>query len=158
MWPFQHVFITLTMLSFHLCLMKPILSTKHFITIIFLKEGYSLYQIKSKTGLGKSTIGIIKKEVNGDKENSKGRCPSKLFSGDKSPIIHQTTNGRLDNVVEATHFNKNTFPDYVTPQTVRNAQLSWCYRGGCSVRKWFPFVLPSIWSSIWSDSIDFGLI
>ena len=43
------------------------------------------------------------------------------FLCDKSPIIHQTTNWRLDNAVEATHFIKNTFPDPITLLTVRNA-------------------------------------
>ena len=40
---------------------------------------------------------------------------SKLSLGDKSPIIHQTTNWRLDNAVEATYFIKNTFPCYDFP-------------------------------------------
>ena len=101
--------------------MKPTLSTKHIIIISLLKEGYSLCQIQSKTGLWKSTIGIINKEANGDKGKSKKEFLSKLSLGDKSPIIHQTTNWRLDNAVEATHFIKNTFPDPVTLQTARNS-------------------------------------
>ena len=44
-------------------------------------------QIESKTGLEKTTIGRIKKEVDGDKENSKGGCLPKLSSGDKQSII-----------------------------------------------------------------------
>ena len=52
-----------------------------------LQEGYSLRQIESKTGLEKTTIGRIKKEVDGDKENSKGGCLPKLSSGDKQSII-----------------------------------------------------------------------
>ena len=91
------------MLSFHLHLMKPTSSTKHIIIISLLKEGYSLCQIQSKTGLWKYTIGIINKEANGDKGKSKNEFLSKLFLGDKSPIIHQTTNWRLDDAVEATH-------------------------------------------------------
>src|SRR5260370_23498004 len=75
----------------------------------------------SKTGLGKSTIGRIKKEVEGDKEKSKGGCPSKLSSIDKQSIICQITSGRLDNAVEATHFINNILPNPITPQTVRNA-------------------------------------
>ena len=109
------------MLSFHLCFMKPMSSTKNFIIISLLKEGHSLHQIQSKTGLWKSTIGIIDKETNGDKGKSKKESISKLSLGDKSPIIHQTTNWRLDNAVEATHFIKNTFPDPITLPTVRNA-------------------------------------
>ena len=55
------------------------------------------------------------------KEKSQKESISKLSLGDKSPIIHQTTNWRLDNAVEATHFTKNTFPDLITLQTVINA-------------------------------------
>ena len=63
---------------------------------------------------------IIDKETSGDKGKSKKESISKLSLGDKSPIIHQTTNSRLDNAVEPTHFIKNTFPDPITFQTVRN--------------------------------------
>ena len=80
-----------------------------------------MHQIQSKTGLGKSTIGRIKKEVDGDKENSKGRRPPKLSPGDKRSIICQITIGGLDNAMEATHFINNTLLNPVTPQTVRNA-------------------------------------
>ena len=89
--------------------MKPTLFTKNFIIISLLKEGYSLHQIQSKTGLWRSTIGMIDKKVNGDKEKSQKESISKLSLGDKLPIIHQTTNWRLDNAVEATHFSKILF-------------------------------------------------
>ena len=101
--------------------MKLTSSTKSFIIISLLKEGYSLHQIQSKTGLWKSTTGVIDKKTNGDKGESQKESISKPSLGDKSPIIHQTTNWRLDNAVEATHFIKNTFPDLITLQTVRNA-------------------------------------
>ena len=109
------------MLSFYLCFIKPTSSTKNFIIVSLLKEGYSLHQIRSKTGLWKSTIGIIDKETNGDKGKSKKESISKLSLGVKLPIIHQTTNWRLYNAVEATHFIKNTFSDPITLPTVRNA-------------------------------------
>ena len=109
------------MLSFHPCFMKPISSTKNFIIISLLKGGYFLHQIQSKTSLWRSTIGIIDKEANGDKGKSKKESISKLSLGEKSPIIHQTTNWRFDNAVEPTHFIKNTFPDPITLQTVRIA-------------------------------------
>ena len=64
---------------------------------------------------------MIDKKVNGDKGKSQKEFISKLSLGDKLPIIHQTTNWRLDNAVEATHFFKNTFPDPITLQTVINA-------------------------------------
>ena len=80
-----------------------------------------MHHIQSKTGLWKSTIGIINKETNEDKGKSKKESISKLSLSDKSSIIHQTTNWRLYNAVEATHFIKNTFPNPITLQTVRNA-------------------------------------
>ena len=58
--------------------MKPTSSTKHSTVISLLQEGYSLHQIESKTGLGKSIVGRISKELDRDKENSKGGRPPKL--------------------------------------------------------------------------------
>jgi len=57
-------------LSFH-HLIKPISSSQQSSVISLLQEGYSLHQIQSKTDLGKSTVGRIKKEVDSDKENYK---------------------------------------------------------------------------------------
>jgi len=101
--------------------MKPTTFQQHFTITLLLQEGYSCCQIKSKTGVGKSTIGRIKKEMDGDKENSKGGHPSKLSHSDKQSIICQITTGKLDNAVQATHFINNTLSNPVTPQTVRNA-------------------------------------
>ena len=50
---------------------------KHF-HFSLLQQGYSLHQIQSKTGPGKSTIGRIRKEVDRDKENGKGGYLTKL--------------------------------------------------------------------------------
>jgi hypothetical protein len=101
--------------------MRPTSSTKHSAIISLLQQDYFLHQIESKTGLGKSIIGRINKEIDGDKENSKGEHPSKLSSDDKKSIIHQITSGRLDNAVEAIHFINNILLNPVTPQIVRNA-------------------------------------
>ena len=56
--------------------MKPTSSTKHSAVISLVQQGYSLPQIESKYGLGKSIIGRINKEMDGNKENSKGGHPS----------------------------------------------------------------------------------
>ena len=101
--------------------MQPTSSTQCSQVISLLHDGYSLHQIQSKTGLEKSTIGRIKKEIDGDKENSKGGRPSKLSYHDKQSIFRQITTGKLDNAVQATHFINNILPNPVTPQTVRNA-------------------------------------
>src|ERR1700755_400293 len=87
--------------------------------ISLLQEGYSLHQVQSKTSLGKSTIARIKKEMDWDKENSKGGCPSKLFSYDKQSIIHQITTGKLNNAIQATNFINNILHNPIHSQTVR---------------------------------------
>ena len=101
--------------------MKPTSATQHSMVISLLEEEYSVRQIESKTGLGRSTIGRIKKKTDLDKENSKGGCPSKLSSHDTQSIIRQITTGKLDNAVQAAHFINDILPSPVTPQTVRNA-------------------------------------
>ena len=112
--------------------MKPTSSSQCSTVISLLTEGYSVHQIESKTGLGKSTIGRIKKEVDLDKENSKGGHPSKLTHRDKQSIICQITTGKLDNATQATHFINNILPSPITPQTVRNALKQ---NNFCSVTK-----------------------
>ena len=102
-------------------IMKPISAIQHSSVISLLQEGYSLCQIESKTGLGKSTIGRIKKEMDEDKENTKQGCPSKLSYRDRQAITRQISTERLDNAVEATHYINNIISNPVTPQTVRNA-------------------------------------
>ena len=101
--------------------MKPTSATQHSTAISLLKEGYSVCQIESKTGLERSTVGRIKKTTDSDKENSNGGCPSKLSSHDTQSIIHQITTGKLDNAVQAAHFINDICPSPVPPQTVRNA-------------------------------------
>ena len=101
-------------------IMHPIPSAQCSSVISLLDEGYSLHQIQSKTGLGRSTIGRIKKQMGGDKENSRGGHPSKLSHHDKQSIMCQITTRKLDNAVQATYFINNIIPNPVTPQTVRN--------------------------------------
>ena len=58
--------------------MHPIPFTQCFAIISLLHKYYSVHEIQSKTGIGKSTIGRIKKQVDINKENNKGGQPSKL--------------------------------------------------------------------------------
>ena len=99
---------------------KPTSATQHSTVISLLKEGYSVCQIESKTGLGRSTVGRIRKKTDLDKENSKGGCSSKLFL-----VIHSQLSvkspGKLNNAVQAAHFINDILPSPVTPQTARNA-------------------------------------
>ena len=62
--------------------MKAISAAQHSSVISLLNEGCSLHQVQDRTGLGKSTVGRISKEVLGDKENCPRGCPSKLSSHD----------------------------------------------------------------------------
>jgi transposase len=101
--------------------MHPISSAQHSTIISLLHEHYSVCEIQSRTGLGRSTIGRVKKEVDSNKENSKGGRPSKLSPHDKKSILRQITTGKLDNAVQATHFINNILPNPVSAQTVRNA-------------------------------------
>ena len=58
--------------------MRSISAAQHSFIISLLNEGYSHCQIQERTGLGKDTVGRISKEVEGNKENNSGGCPSKL--------------------------------------------------------------------------------
>ncbi len=55
--------------------------------IFLLYKSYSLHQIQFRTGLERSTIRRIKKEMNKDKENRKEGHFSKLFPYDKQFIV-----------------------------------------------------------------------
>ena len=101
--------------------MRPTSADKHSSVISLLNEGYSQCDIVAKTGIGKGTVYRISKEVDLDKENNPGGCPSKLSTHDKQSIVHQISSGKLDNAVQATLFINSVIPNPVTPQTVQNA-------------------------------------
>ena len=101
--------------------MKATSAAQHNSVVSLINEGYSQHQIKAKTGLEKGTISRISKEVDGNKENNLGGCPSKLSARDKQSIVRQIKSGKLENAVEATQFINGIIPNPFTPQTVRNA-------------------------------------
>ena len=100
--------------------MRPTPFAQHSTITSSLLEGYSLHRIQSKTGLGKSTVARIKKEVDQNKENNKRGHPSKLTSCNKQCIMCQITTRRLNNAVQATKFINNIIPNPVSPRTVKN--------------------------------------
>ena len=67
-------------------------AANHAFVFSLLEQGYSVRDIERKTGLGKSTVGRIKKKVDTGKENSLGGCPSKLSAHDKTSIFHNSSN------------------------------------------------------------------
>jgi transposase len=109
-------------------IMKATSSAQRATVASLLKEGYSLRQIQAKTGLGKSTVGRIGKELELDKENHPGGRPTKLTPRNKQLIIRQITTGKLDTAVQATKFINNILPDPVHPQTIRNVLKEHGYR------------------------------
>ena len=70
--------LTSVIFPFYHHYMKPTSATQHSTVISLFKE-YAVHKIKSKTSLGRSNVGRIKKKTDLDKENSKGGHPSKLF-------------------------------------------------------------------------------
>ena len=99
--------------------MRPISAAQCSSVVSLLNEGYSQHQIQARTGLGKGTVGRISKEVEGNKENHSGGCPSKLSTCDKHTILCQITTGKLDNTIQATKFINSMIPDPVSSQTIR---------------------------------------
>ena len=95
--------------------MKATSAANHASVLSLLEQGYSVRDIERRTGLGKSTVGRIKKEVDTDKENNLGGRPSKLSPRDKTSIIRQIQSGKLDTAVQATHFINSTLPHPVHP-------------------------------------------
>ena len=97
--------------------MRPISAAKHSSVLSLLVKGYSYNQIHDKTSISLGTISKIGKEVDSNKENNPGGCPSKLSAHDKQSIIWQINSGRLDNCC----FINSTLTHSVYSHTVRNA-------------------------------------
>ena len=100
-----------------------------------LQQGYYCRHIQSITGISKTTISMVNKSYEGDKENNKGGRPSKLSPADERRIINKITTGQLDNAVQATHFINNIIQDPVNPQTVRNSQKKSDFKAVIKARK-----------------------
>ena len=99
--------------------MKAISPLKREHAISFLNNGLSNRNVTSITGLSKSTISRIVQEMDIDKENLKGGCPSKLSPADQRRIIYQITSGKLDNAVWATYYINSINQNHVSSKTVR---------------------------------------
>ena len=95
--------------------MKATSAANHASVLSLLEQGYSVRDIERRTGLGKPTVGRIKKGVDMGKEKNHGGHPSKLFACDKTSIIRQIQSGKLDTAVQATHFINSTLLHPVHP-------------------------------------------
>lgn len=104
--------------------MKPISASAR-AHILFLSEsGLSARKISSQTGLGKSTVARVIKEVHPNRENIKLGPPSKLSPTDKRRIISSITSGKVENAVQATQLINSTLSTPVSSQTICNVLKS----------------------------------
>ena len=67
--------------------MRPTSAAKRSSVLSLLEQGYSYCQIHNRTSISLGTISKIGKEVDANKENNPGGCPSKLSTHDKQSII-----------------------------------------------------------------------
>ena len=100
--------------------MKSIPTPKRANILVMSESGLSARQIASKTGLGKSTVARVIKELLPEKENIKLGHPSKLFSLDKRKIVSSITTGKAVNAVQATHLINPVLASPISSQTARN--------------------------------------
>jgi len=104
--------------------MKPISASTR-ANICFLSESaLSARKISSQTGLGKSTVARVIKEIHPGKENIKLGHPSKLSPTDRRRIVSSITSGKVENAVQATHLINSALSSPITSQTVRNVLKS----------------------------------
>lgn len=100
--------------------MRPISNSQKQNVLSLIAHGYSSRQIQEKTGVSKSKVASIIKEVQPDKENLlKGR-PKKLTSQDERHILSLLSSGAAENATDATKKLNNIISDLVSTQTVRN--------------------------------------
>ena len=92
--------------------------------LVLSESGLFARQLASKTGLGKSTVARVIKEVLPEKENIKLGHPSKLSSLDKRRIVSSITTGKADNAVQATHLINSALSSPIFGQTVCNVLKS----------------------------------
>lgn len=101
--------------------MKSITSAKLDKILFLLSSGLSTRAVASQTGVSKSKVALINKEMGSDKENLLAGCPSKLSSTDKRAISIQINTGKAENAVQVTKNINTILPQPVCVQTVRNA-------------------------------------
>jgi len=77
--------------------------------------------VAKKTGVGRSTVGRISKQLLPNKENINIARPSKLSPHDKRRIVHKITSGELENARQATDFINSVNDNHVSVHTVRRA-------------------------------------
>lgn len=101
--------------------MKSISSAQLDNILSLLTSGHSVRDIQSLTGVSKSKVSNIAKEMLPNKENLRGGRPSKLSVTDKRAITMQIQSGKAENAVEVCKNLNTILSNPVSVQTVRNA-------------------------------------
>jgi hypothetical protein len=100
--------------------MRPITSSQTDNVLSLLQTSASFRQISAQTGVSKSKVASIAKEVYPDKENHKAGRPTKLSTTDQNAAIKQISTGRAKNAVEVAKNINPLLPQPVSIQTIRN--------------------------------------
>jgi hypothetical protein len=101
--------------------MKSITSAQLDKVLSLLSSGLSTRAVASQTGVSKSKVALIHKEMGPNKENVPAGHPSKLSPTDKRAISIQINTGKAENAVQVTQNINTILPQPVCVQTIRNA-------------------------------------
>ena len=100
-----------------------------------LQQCISTRKVAEITGLSKSTVARIHKEMDLDKENLKGGRISKVSPSDQRQIVDRITSGRLETASEAARWLNSSSPNPVSPQTIQNILKNNDLNAGAKVKK-----------------------
>src|ERR1700761_9079222 len=111
--------------------MKPITFTQLDNVLSLLQTSSSTREIPAQTGISKSKIAFLAKEVVPDKENHQAGCLKKLSATDEHAVIKQVTTGRAENAAQVARNINPILSQLVPAQTIRNT----LYKANIATRK-----------------------
>src|SRR3954454_3564091 len=98
--------------------MRPLSTSQKQNILSLIPHGYSTGEIAGRTGVSKSKIAALMKEVQPDKENLKGGRPKKLTPQDERHIIGLIVSGGAENATDAAKELNSIISDPVSVETV----------------------------------------
>lgn len=109
-------------------IMKSISTADKSNIISLLPHGLFSRKIASQTGISKSKVALVAKEVGSDIENNSGSRPKKLSPYDQRAVSSLMATGKTSNTTQATKNINNILSDLVSTQTIRNTLHNDNYR------------------------------
>ena len=100
--------------------MRPITSTQLDNVLSLLQTSSSTRDISAQTGVSKSKVASLAKEVIPDKKNHSAGHPKKLSATDEHAAIKQITIGRAENAAQVARNINPLLSQSVSTQTIRN--------------------------------------